>query len=321
MRSIGTPTLRRFLAGLAVVPLVVLAACGNGGSNALGGGSSSGGGGQVVIAGQNYTEMQIMTEMYAALLKNAGYTPTIKSVESRDVYAPQLEKGSVDLSADYASSMTEYLNKQINGADAAPVASPDIDATIQKLTELGKQKGIEPLQPAKAEDANAFAVTKEFAQKNGLTTMSDLAKLGKPIVLAAAPDCPQRDDCKLGLEKTYGLKITKVEPLGFGTVQTKDALKKGEVDLGQVGTSDGSLDKLGLVVLEDDKQLQNAENLVPVVNSAFLAKHKDVADALNKLSDVLTTDDLKALNAKVDVERQLPKDVAKQYLQDKGLLS
>jgi osmoprotectant transport system substrate-binding protein len=312
---------RAAVAAAVLAPLALVAACG-GGSPSSGGpsGSSSGGGGHVTIVGQGYTEMEIMSNMYADLLQKAGYTTTIKTVATRDLYGPALEKGSVDVSADYASSMTEFLNQQINGPDAKPVASPDINKTMAELTKLGKQKGVEPLKPAQAQDANAFAVTKKFSDQHHVTTLSQLAALNIPISLAAAPDCPQRDDCKLGLEKVYGLDIHKFEPLGFGTTQTKNALKSGEVNLGQVGTSDGSLDSLGLVVLADDKNLENAENLVPVVNSKFLAAHPNVADVLNKLSAVLTTDDLKKLNGDVDVQRQLPEDVAKSYLQSKGLL-
>jgi osmoprotectant transport system substrate-binding protein len=311
---------RRVAAVAAVVPLLLTAAACGGGSDTFQSGGGGGGKGQVVIAGQDYTEMKIMSAMYAALLEQAGYSTTIKTVTTRDVYGPSLSSGKVDVVADYASSMTEYLNLAINGPDAPPAASPDIKKTMAALEKLGKQKGITPLKPAKAQDANAFAVTKKFSQANHVTTTSQLAARGKPIVLAAAPDCPQREDCKLGLEKVYGLKISKFEPLGFGTVQTKDALKSGEVNLGQVGTSDGSLKQNGLVVLQDDKHLQNAENLVPVVNTKFLDKHQDLRGILDKLSGVLTTEDLKTLNAKVDVQRQLPEDVAKQYLQQKGLL-
>lgn len=308
----------------AVLPLMLLAACGNGGGDAFdkgsdGGSASGGNGAKVVIAGQAYSEMQIMTEMYAALLDKAGYATTIKSVD-RGVYAPALESGDVDVSADYAASMTEYLNVDENGPDAKPQASHDIDATIAALTALGKKKGIEPLEPAKAQNANAFMVTQKISDKYGITKLSDLKKLPQPLTLAAAPECPERQDCKLGLEKVYGIKISKVEPLGFGTVQTKDAVKKGEVDFGQVGTSDATVDKEGLVVLEDDKALENAENLTPVVNIKFLEAHKDVAGILNKLSATLTTDDLQGLIGKVDTDRELPKDVATQYLTDKGLL-
>jgi osmoprotectant transport system substrate-binding protein len=312
--------IRAAAAAAVLAPLALVAACGTGPSTASGGESPSGGSGHVTIVGQGYTEMEIMSNMYADLLQKAGYSTTIKTVADRNLYGPALESGKVDISADYASSMTEFLNQKINGPDAKPVASPDINKTMAELTKLGKQKGVEPLKPAQAQDANAFAVTKKFSDQHHVTTLSQLAALNIPISLAAAPDCPQRDDCKLGLEKVYGLDIHKFEPLGFGTTQTNNALKSGEVNLGQVGTSDGSLDSLGLVVLADDKNLENAENLVPVVNSKFLAAHSNVADVLNKLSAVLTTDDLKKLNGEVDVQRQLPEDVAKSYLQSKGLL-
>jgi osmoprotectant transport system substrate-binding protein len=318
-----TPLFRRIATLAAVSSLALVGACA--GQDALGGGSgedggSGEGGGQVVVGGQNYAEMQIMSEMYKALLEDAGYDVTLKLVESRDVYTPEMQKGNVDISADYLSSMTEYLNAQVNGPDAEMVASNDPDATVQELRELAEPTGIEPLEPAKAQDANAFAVTQEFAEKNDLTTLSDLAELGEPVTLAAAEDCSERDDCKIGLEETYGLEITKVEPLGFGTEATKDALKSGEVTLGQVGTSDATLDSLGLVLLEDDKELQNAENLVPMVNSDFLEAHPDVADILNEMSAGLTTDDLATMIGKVDLERELPADVAREYLLDKGLI-
>jgi osmoprotectant transport system substrate-binding protein len=258
--------------------------------------------------------------MYAALLDDAGYTVDLKLVESRDVYAPQMEQGNVDVSADYLSSMTEYLNAQENGPDAETVASPDTQETLEELRALAEPRGLEPLEPAEAQNANAFAVTAEFAEENDLETMSDLAELGRPITLAAAEDCSQRDDCALGLEEVYGLDITKVEPLGFGTSGTKDALKSGEVDLGQVGTSDATLESLDLVLLEDDQELQNAENLVPMVNSDFIAENQQVADLLNELSAGLETEDLAEMIGLVDLERQLPEDVARDYLSDEGLI-
>ena len=310
--------LRRALAALTIAPLVALAACGEGGSDALD--SGSGGSGEVVIAHQQYTEMEIMAEMYAALLEDAGFEPQLQGVETRDLYIKPLGNGEVDVVPDYASSMTETLNRAINGADAEPVASPDVDETVAKLEELGSGEGVTPLEPAEAEDANAFAVTTDFSEQNDVTTLSDLGKMGEPIALAAAPDCPDRPDCQLGLKSVYDIEVSEFEPLGFGTVQTKEALGSGEVDLGQVGTSDGSLEQLGLVVLEDDKDWQNAENLTPVVNSDFLNDNPEVEDALNKLSDVLTTEDLMSLNQQVDVDRMLAEDVASTYLEDKGLI-
>jgi osmoprotectant transport system substrate-binding protein len=310
----NSPVRRALVAVLMTLPLLAATACGGGFSG------GSGGGGKVTVVGQKFTEADIMTELYKQLLEKAGFSVDVKNLGTRDIYLKPLEKGSVQISADYLSSMTEALNKTANGENAAPVASADEQATLGKLTDLGKKYGITPLQPAKAEDANAFFVTKKFAQQHQLTTLSDLGKLGQPIKVAAAPDCGTRHECALGLKDVYGIKITKVEPLGFGSADTKDAVTKGEVQLGETGTTDGTLASQGLVILQDDKGLENAENLVPIVNSAWLKKHPKAKTALDKLSSVLTTADLSTMNKKVDAERQQASDVAKAYLKSKGLV-
>jgi osmoprotectant transport system substrate-binding protein len=308
---------RRSLVALVTLSLLLLAAaCGSDGFEEDGGSS----GAKVTIVGQKFTEADILTQLYKLLLDKEGFETEVKNLGARDIYLDPLQKGDVQVSADYLSSMTEALNRKANGEDAEPVASPDVDATVSELKTLAAEYDITPLEPARAEDANAYAVTKDYASKNDLTSLSDLGRLGEPVALAANSDCPDRPDCAKGLRSVYGIELTKVEPLGFGSAETKKALADGEVQLGQVGTTDGSLEQLGLVVLEDDKDWQNAENLVPVVNSAWLKKNPKAEQALNSLSDVLTTEDLTELNARVDGERQKASQVAEDYLKEKGLL-
>lgn len=306
---------RRLLVGLATVSLLLTAACGSDGFE-----SEESGGDTVTIVGQKFTEADIMTQLYKQVLEKEGFETDVKNLGARDIYLGPLEKGEVQVSADYLSSLTEALNRKTNGEDAKPVASPDPEATLGQLEKLAAKYGITPLEPAKAEDANAYAVTEEFARRNGLTTLSDLGELGEPVALAAASDCSERPDCGKGLTSVYGIELSKIEPLGFGTPETKNALADGQVQLGQVGTSDGSLDDLGIVVLEDDKDWQNAENLVPVVNTKWLEANPGAEAALDKLSATLTTEDLTALNAKVDGERQEASTVAEDYLKEKGLV-
>jgi osmoprotectant transport system substrate-binding protein len=298
---------RILMTTLVVVPLAFTAACG-------------GGGGKVVIVGQKFTEADIMTQLYKAVLDDAGYDAEVKNLGARDIYLSPLSKGDVTISADYLSSMTEALNRKQNGDDAAKVASPDADATVEELNKLADKEGLTALEPAKAEDANAFAVTKEFAETNSLTTLSDLGASGLSVKLGGNTDCPERADCQKGLEDTYGIKISGFEPTGFGSQATKDDLVKGVTQIGSVGTTDATLEQLGLVILEDDKQLQNAENLVPIVNSKWLEDNEDAEKALNKLSEVLTTEDLTMLIGKVDNDREKASDVAEEYLKDKGLI-
>jgi len=309
----------RRLAIAMVVPLALLAAgCGSNSDDKTTGTSKNLG--SVTIVGQKFPEADIMAELYKGLLDHAGFKASIKALGGRDLYLDPLQKGDVQISTDYLSSMTEALNRKANGDDAKVVASHDAAATLQELNELANKYGMTPLKPAQAQDANAFAVTKKYADENNLKTLSDLAALGKPVKLGAAPDCDKRPDCKIGLEKTYGLDISSVVPTGFGTDETKADLKSGATQLGQVGTSDGTLTQAGLVLLEDDKGLQNAENLVPIANVAWLNGHREAVAALNALADVLTTDDLAAMIAQVSVGREKAADVASAYLKAKKLV-
>ena len=305
---------------LGTLPLIFAAGCGGGFDDSGDQDTTGTSSGSLVVGGANFTEMLIMENMYAQLLEQQGFDVTIKSVSTRDIYAPALVKGQIDVVPEYAGSMADFLNLDLNGPDAEPVTSNDVEATVQALNELADEAGLAVLEPAQAANQNAFAVTQDYADENDLTTLSDLGELGEPIVLAAAPDCPERQDCALGLESVYGIDLAKVLPLGFGSPQTKDAVTSGEAQLGLVGTTDGSLDRLGLVILEDDKGLQAAQNLIPVLNADTAERYPEIAGVLNELSETLTTDDLADLNAKVDIERQQPADVAREYLEAEGLL-
>ncbi|MBO9522537.1 MAG: ABC transporter substrate-binding protein [Nocardioidaceae bacterium] len=313
---------RRLLVVLATLGLLATAAaCGSSDDDKKSGGTDAKADlGKVVIVGQQFTEADIMTELYKALLDKAGFDASIKNLGARDIYLDPLMKGDVQISADYLSSFTEALNRKANGDNAPKVASPDTQATLAKLNELAAKDGLTALQPADAQDANAFAVTKKFADEHSLKTLSDLGASGIGIKLGGAEDCPQRPDCQKGLAATYKIKFTGFEPTGFGSPATKKDLVDGITQLGAVGTTDATLEQNELVILDDDQHLQNAENLVPIVNSAWLADHAEAKEALDKLSSVLTTEDLTELIGKVDNDREKAADVAEEYLKDKGLL-
>jgi osmoprotectant transport system substrate-binding protein len=311
--------------GLAAAGAVLLATAACGGDSLESSGSDAGSGdggdkGSVVVGGQDFTESQVLAAIYQQVLENQGYTVQTKLVTTRDVYLPELSNGGVDIVPDYLAGITDYLNTEKNGPDAPLVSSNDPDETLEALKPLAEEKGISILPPSDATDQNAFFVTQDFADENSLTTLSDLAALGDPIKLGAPPDCEGRADCEGGLTGTYGLKITEIVPLDFASAQVKDAVKNGEVTLGETGTTDGTLADLGLVILEDDKGIQPAQNLTPAVNAEFLADNPDLEDVFNELSAALTTEDLAAMNLQVDAERQKPDDVAEQFLEDKGLL-
>jgi osmoprotectant transport system substrate-binding protein len=211
--------------------------------------------------------------------------------------------------------MANFISKKTGGT--GDIATADANETVQKMQPLLGKLNLAALTPSPAKDNNAFAVTKKFAEANNLKTLSDLAKLGKPVRLAATTECPDRPFCQPGLEKTYGMKISQLLPLGFGSPQAKQAVTSGKADLVLTGTTDATLDQLGLVLLQDDKGLQQADNLVPVVGKK--ANTPELKALLDKVSAALTTEDLTQLNAKVDAQRQTPVQVAKDFIASKGL--
>ncbi|MDA5285239.1 ABC transporter substrate-binding protein [Streptomyces sp. Isolate_45] len=314
----------------AVALTVSLTACGgdslekakDGGPSAPASSSAGGAKGKLVIGAAGFTESNVLAELYAQLLKDAGYGTSITTVNNRELYEPSLEKGEIDVVPEYAATLAEFLNAKVNGPDAPkdkPVASSDAAATVAALEKLAAPLGLKALPAGEAVDQNAFAVSKEFAQKNNLKSLSDLGRSGIKVKIAAGDECAVRPFCAPGLEKTYGISVAGIDPKGVGTPQAKQAVKDGVDQLVLTTTTDATLDNFGLVLLEDDKKLQNADNVLPVVNAKD-AGSPEVADALGKLTKALTTADLVELNRKVDAERAKPADVAKAYLESKGLL-
>lgn len=320
------------LAG-AVIGIVALAgslaACGGdslekdkGGSAASDADKGSGKKGSLVVGAAAFTESKVLAELYAGVLSEAGYSTSVTTVKNRELYEPSLEKGEIDVVPEYAATIAEFLNAKVNGAkeaEAKPVASGDTAATVAALEKLATPRGLKVLPAGAAVDQNAFAVTKEFAEKNKLKTLSDLGASKIKVKIAAGDECEVRPFCAPGLKKTYGIDVTGIDPKGVGTPQSKQAVKDGKDQLVLTTTTDAVLDTFGLVFLEDDKKLQNADNVLPVLNAAD-AGAQDIADALGKLTATLTTQDLAWLNRKVDAERAKPGDVAREYLETKGLI-
>lgn len=311
-------TLRRTLPALLCVgSLLLVAACSGSSPSDGGDGSGSADKGPVTISGQNFPEATLVASMYEQLLADAGYQPEVKLVDSRDGYMPTFP-GDIDVVPEYVGGIVNFLNAAKNGENAAPLTAGDGEALAQQGKQLLDAKGITLLELSQATDTNAFFVTSDYAKQNGVTKLSDLA--GKSVVLAAAPDCEGRLDCEGGLSDQYGINITKVLPLGYASDQTYQAVIKGEAVLGETSTTDGTLASQGLVVLEDDQQIQPAQNLVPAVSSDFLQQNPDVAGVLNPLMAALTTEKLTELNGRVAVDREKPEDVARDFLQQEGLL-
>lgn len=273
----------------------------------------------IVIGAYDFPEGLVMAELYAGVLRGAGLRATIVPVANREEMGPRLRAGKVQVVPEYLGSLAEYLNVRENGADAAPVASSSLTRTLRKARSLAGADGLTILRPARAQNVNAFAVTRDFSVANGISSLSDLARWSQSnaLSLGGPPECPERRFCLPGLERVYGMRVAEFIETDAGGPLTRQAIDTGAVDVGVLFSTDGSVAELGFIVLKDDRRLQNVDNLVPVVLSGATSP-KAVA-ALNRLSAVLTTEDLLQLNKAVDLDRVAPKRAAAAYLAAKGL--
>jgi osmoprotectant transport system substrate-binding protein len=304
-RKLGSAWLLAALTAL----VVVAAACGSTGTS-----TPAASKGTITVAGFNFPESSILAELYGQALAHGGYTVNYKLLlGTREVIAPAIQSGQIDLYPGYAATDLEFYNKGAGEASGDPVA------TTAKLNTHLQSIGLEALTPSAAVDQNAFAVTKATAAKYNLTKLSDLAPIANQLVLGAGPECPTRPFCQPGLEKTYGIHFKDFKALDTDGPLTRAAFKNGSIQVGLVFSSDADLGQLGLVVLQDDKQLENADNVVPIIRSKVASS--DVTAILNNIDAKLTTSDLVTMNSQVELLHQDADAVAKAYLQQHNYFS
>jgi len=291
---------------VALGTLAIVAACGGGGG---GGGTTAKE--TLTIGGFNFSESSILADMYGQALKAKGYTIAYKlNLGSREVVAPALKTGQVDLYPGYAATELEFFNNKKGEAGGDP------QANVTKLNTYLSAFGAEALTPSPASDENAFAVTKALATKDNLVKISDLKPVASQLVLGGPPECPTRPYCELGLKSVYGLTFKDFKSLDAGGSLTKGALEKGDIDVGLVFSSDGAVAAKNFVVLQDDKQLEAADNIVPLIRTN--KANSEVTSLLNSIDAKLTLVDLTAMNKSADIDKEDPATLATNWLKQHG---
>jgi osmoprotectant transport system substrate-binding protein len=269
----------------------------------------------VKVASFNFDESEILQELYAQVLEGNGYTiERHPRLGTREIVEPALESGQIDLIPEYLATAEAFVNK------TASKATSDPSATLQSLQAYFTPKNITVLDYAQAVDTNGFVMTKTNADKNKATKLSDLQPVAGQLVLGGPPECPQRPFCLQGLMNTYGLNFKDFKPLDAGGPLTVAALDSGDIDVGLLFTTDPNITLKNYTLLEDDKHLQLADNVAPVVRNQILAQGADARTLLNSVTSKLTTADLTDMNKQVGIDHKDASAVAKAYLQSKGLV-
>ncbi|WP_369140605.1 glycine betaine ABC transporter substrate-binding protein [Modestobacter versicolor] len=209
--------------------------------NGLGEGVT-GGSGPVVVGAADFSESQVLANVYAGTLTAAGFQATVQTVGNRELYLPALQRGEIQAFPEYLATVADIINTSVD-PNADPIATSDADETLAALEPVAEQYGLVFGQPAEATDQNAFAVTTEFADAVGVTTLSELAEAcgDGSLTLGGPGECPTRPQCQLGLEETYGLEFASFDEYDAGGPLTKAAIQQGDVSIGLVFSSDGAL--------------------------------------------------------------------------------
>ncbi|MGX1671639.1 ABC transporter substrate-binding protein [Streptomyces sp. NPDC055400] len=305
---------RTVIGGLfAAASVPALAACSGGITSLDGQGSGGGGGGSskngVTIGTANFTENQVLGYLYAAALEAAGVKTKVRpNLGTREILIPALKGGDIDLLPEYQGALLHYLD---------PKSTATEEGEMQNALAVVLPKGLQILPYGLAEDSDAFVVTAETAKKYKLTSLADLAKHNGKLVIGAAPEVKKRQVGAVGLKDVYGVEFKEFKSLDSSGPLVKGALKKGDVDVANLFTTDTDIVDNHWVVLTDPKNLVPGQHVVPLV--ADRKADSTVRKALARLGNVLTTEQLTELNRQVDKDKKDPEDVANAYARQHGI--
>ncbi|HKG04332.1 MAG TPA: glycine betaine ABC transporter substrate-binding protein [Conexibacter sp.] len=313
--------MRTILALVAALALTTgVAACGDDDDNSSGGGGSTQaaaaqpgkGKPSVTLGTKNFTEQFVLGQLYKQALEAKGYKVALKqNIGSTEIADKALRSGQIDLYPEYIG----IFNTAVAG-DAK--AYPDVDAAFAAGQAYAERHGFTLLPLTPFTDVDALAVTPDYAREHNLSSVADLAAI-RGLKLGAPPEFRQRETGLVGLERVYGIRDVDFSPLTIGLQY--QALDDGKIDTADVFTTDGQLQSGRYVVLDDPKNVFGFQNVTPIVSTKVLrAEGQAFEETLNAVSRALTTRAMQQMNAAVDIDKQSPADVAKQYLQANGLV-
>lgn len=267
------------------------------------------GAGSVTIGSADFPESALLANIYAAALTAKGVTATTNlNIGSREVYLPALQDGSIDLIPEYTGVLLQYFDK-----DATATASDEVYTALQAAL----PDTLQVLEASEAEDKDAVVVTQETATKYNLKSIADLKPVAGELILGGPSEWATRPTGVPGLEAKYGVVFKEFKALDAGGPLTLNALTSGQVQAGNLFTTDPALTANNLVVLEDPENLFAAENILPLITKSKLTP--EIEETLNAVSAKLTTQDLIDMLTKITVEKQDSADVAQEWLTAAGI--
>jgi osmoprotectant transport system substrate-binding protein len=270
---------------------------------------------KLTIGSKNFTEQKVLGEIYAQAFTAAGYdVSTELNLGDEKTALKALEQGEISAYPEYTG--TALLSFFGYKADELPKEGLEAFALA---AEGFKKKGLTALPPTPFVSSNEVAVTKKTADELGLSKISDLEGKSQDLTLYGTPECRQRLDCLLGLQEVYGLKFKKFTPVAIDL--RHQVLTEGQADVSIVFTTDPQIKREGFVLLEDDKGMFPPFNSTLVVRDDVIKKAgPDLEKVVTQVNEGLTDEVMQELNARVDLDKETPEQVAGEYLSESGLV-
>ena len=269
----------------------------------------------ITLGSKNFTEQKVLGEIYAQGLEAAGYKVKRQlNLGNETTALKALEGGDIDAYPEYTGTALGSFF----GVDSNKIPK-DPDQAFEDAKAGFADKGLTALPPTPFTSSNEVGVTKETADKEGLQTISDLEGKSENLVLSGTTECRERNDCLLGLRQVYGLEFKQFKPVD--PALRHDVLSKGQADISIVYTTDPQIDREGFVLLEDDQGMFPPYNSTLVVRDQTLDEAgPDLADVVAQVNEGLTAEVMQELNARVDLDKKTPEEVAGEYLEEEGLV-
>ncbi|WP_438314537.1 glycine betaine ABC transporter substrate-binding protein [Sporosarcina sp. FA9] len=273
---------------------------------------SSGGKDSITIGSKDYTENMILASIMGQLIENQ----TDIKVERKDniggsnlIWSAVLSD-EIQIIPDYTGTIvSNYYNETTGTADE----------TYDKAKELVQKDDLVALAPFGLNNTFTLAVAEKVAEEQNLLTFSDLDKISDQFTLAAVFEFIDRPDGLPGLQEAYdGMKFKEVKGMNHGMMYR--AFKAGEVDVINAFTTDGLLHAYDLRVLEDDLAFFPPYYAMPIVRKDTLEKYPELEDILNQLADTIDDSAMQVMNSKVDNDGLNIDTVAKEFLEELGLI-
>lgn len=266
---------------------------------------------EVVVGGKDYSESYIMSEMVQILIDEKTDLDTrLEDNLSGPVIFQAIKNDEVDLYVELVGSVLSNMHMSLDGEPE------ELEENVKEA--LDEELDISWLDSIGFNNTYAMVVTKETAEKYDLETVSDLAEVGDELILGADHTFTERDDGYPGLIERYDFDFKEVK--GMEPSLMYQAVDQGDVDVISGYSTEGRIIAFDLVLLEDDKDFFPPYDAAPIIRNEVLEEHPELEDVLNSLAGRIDDEKMAELNAEVDLEERDPREVAREFLEEEGLI-